>query len=321
LTAEPSSSTRRNFREGGPADLRAAFTVSELAVHDTALRSGVLDTAPPPEARIEEDWQRRRALLEFTASQPGGGFWLCEQGAELVGYGRVASFGGMEELTELMVLPGHHRQGIGRALLDRLWPGDPTPDLGRVVVAAGASADLTLYSDFGVMPVTGHWHMRGAPDDFLERRSREIDTTEPAVVVLERERAVAEWNRLEAPAIGHRRPGLHDFFGHTRTCLATMDADAGRATALCWIGQDGEIGPAVGERPQDLVPVVLQALDRVAMTREPDHLAVFCATDSWWLLRRLRMLGFRVWWPSWVMCSIPLPGLDRYMPTRPPHVL
>ncbi len=238
-----------------------------------------------------------------------------------MGYGRVARFGEMEELTELMVLPGHHRQGIGRALLGRLWPGDPTPDLNRVVVAAGASADLTLYSDFGVMPVTGHWHMRGAPGEFLERRSREIDSAEPAVVVLESNRAVGEWKRLEPPAIGHRRPGLHEFFGRTRTCLATMDADAGRATALCWVGQDGEIGPAVGETPQDLVPVVLQALDRVAKTREPEHLSVFCATDSWWLLRRLRKLGLRVWWPSWVMCSIPLPGLDRYMPTRPPHLL
>jgi medium-chain acyl-[acyl-carrier-protein] hydrolase len=40
-----------------------------------------------------------------------------------------------------------------------------------------------------------------------------------------------------------------------------------------------------------------------------------------WLLRRLRMLGFRVRWPSWVLCSEPLPGLDRYVPTRPTFVL
>ena len=34
-----------------------------------------------------------------------------------------------------------------------------------------------------------------------------------------------------------------------------------------------------------------------------------------------RGLGFRVYWPSWVMCSVPLPGLDRYVPTRPPTLL
>jgi hypothetical protein len=33
------------------------------------------------------------------------------------------------------------------------------------------------------------------------------------------------------------------------------------------------------------------------------------------------MLGFRVYWPSWIMCSVPLPGLERYVPTRPPFVL
>ena len=50
-------------------------------------------------------------------------------------------------------------------------------------------------------------------------------------------------------------------------------------------------------------------------------LSVFTCTNSWHLLHRLRMLGFRVYWPSWVMCSVPLPGLDRYVPTRPPFVL
>ena len=100
MTAEPIPASGLTFRAGGPADLRAAFTVSELAVHDTAFRAGVLDTAPPCPARIEKDWQRRHDLLEFTAAQPGSGFWLCEGRGELVGYGRVARFGEMEQLTE-----------------------------------------------------------------------------------------------------------------------------------------------------------------------------------------------------------------------------
>ena len=321
MTAEPVPLSDLTYRQGRPADLRNTFTVSELAVHDTAVRSGVLDTAPPGADQIERDWAQRRELLEFTAAQPGGSYWVCEERGATVGYGRVCRFGEMEELSELMVLPSHHGRGIGRALLDRLWPGDPTPDLGRVVVAAGAPADLSLYLEYGVQPVAGHWHMRARTEEFQERRSQEIDATEPAVVVLESGRAVSEWKRLEPPAISHRRPGLHEFFGRTRTCLATLDPEAGEASALCWIGADGEIGPAVASSPEGLVPVVLQALDRLAKSFEPESLGVFCATDSWWLLRRLRRLGFRVWWPSWVMCSIPLPGLDRYVPTRPPHLL
>ena len=69
------------------------------------------------------------------------------------------------------------------------------------------------------------------------------------------------------------------------------------------------------------VDVVAQKLDRVAAGRDFEHLSVYTTTLSWWLMRRLRRLGFRVFWPSWVMCSVPLPGLDRYAPTRPPHVL
>ena len=63
------------------------------------------------------------------------------------------------------------------------------------------------------------------------------------------------------------------------------------------------------------------ALDRVAKQQEPESVGVFCTTDSWWLLDRLRRLGFRVHWPGWVMSSVPLPGLDRYLATRPARLL
>ena len=227
----------------------------------------------------------------------------------------------MDELTELMVSPDHQGRGIGRALLERCWPDDPSPERGRVLVAAGAPADLTVYMDFGVMPITGHWHLRQRTESYLERRSHEIDAAEPAVHVLDAGHAIKEWKRLEPPAIGHERPLLHEFFGRSRTCLSVLDAESGEASGLCWVSPEGEIGPAVAASPEELVPVVLAALDRVAKAREPESFGVYCTTDSWWLLRRLRTLGFRVFWPSWVMCSVPLPGLDRYLPTRPAHLL
>lgn len=309
------------FREGGAPELRATFDVAQIAVGETARRMGVQGAEPAGASELEREWDRQRGLLEFIVLQPGGRYWLCEDEGEIVGYGRVCRFGEMEELTELMVLPSHQGRGIGRALLERCWPGDPSPEMGRVVVAAGAPADLSLYAGFGVMPTAGHWHLRVTTTLYQERRAREIDVAEPAVHALEALRAVKEWNRLEPPAIGHRRPRLHEFFSRTRTCLATMDEEMGHASALCWVGAHCDIGPAVAATPEELVPVVLAALDRVARSREPETFGVFCATDSWWVLRRLRGLGFQVHWPSWVMASLPLPGLDRYLPTRPPHLL
>ena len=313
--------TRLSFREGEPADLRPTFDIAQRAVADTARRMGVQQGGPPTDEQLDLEWGRQRELLQFIVTGQGGSFWVCEHEDEIVGYGRVCRFAEMEELTELMVLPSHQGQGVGRALLERCWPGDPTPEMGRVVVAAGAPADLSLYADFGVMPTAGHWHLRARTADYQEHRSHEIDVAEPAVHALEPARAVSEWNRLEPQAIGHRRPLLHEFFSRTRTCLATMDGATGKAGALCWVGSRGDIGPGVAATPEELVPVVLAALDRVAKTKEPETFGIFCATDSWWVLHRLRRLGFRVHWPSWIMASLPLPGLDRYLPTRPPHLL
>ena len=291
-------------------------------MHDSAARHGAVPPDQPlSEERIRGDWARQRPLIEFIAAQPEGRYLICENDADLVGYARMVRFGAMEELTELMVDPDYQGTGIGRALLERCWPGDPTRDLGRIVVAAGAPSDLTLYTEFGVMPIGGHWHMRARVDEYRLGRSQETDAPAPEVHRLTPERAVEEWTTLEPDAIGHERPALHEFFARDRTCLAYTPVAGERPASLCWVSSGGEIGPAIGHSAGDLVPVVLAALDRVAAERDLEMLSVYTTTLSWWLIRRLRRLGFRVFWPSWVMCSVPLPGLDRYAPTRPPHVL
>ena len=310
------------FREGVAADLPATFALSERAMHESAARHGAIPTDPPlTDSRIRSDWLRHRSLIEFIAAQPGGRYVICERADDLLGYARLVSFGGMEELTELMVSPNHQGLGIGRALLERCWSGDPTPEQGRIVVAAGAASDLTLYTGFGVMPIGGHWHMRARAEDYRFHRSQETDAPMPEVHMLKADRAVQEWARLEPDAIGHDRRVLHEFFARDRTCLAYLAPGSDAPAAVCWVSSGGEIGPAIGRAAGDLVPVVLAALDRVAAGRELEVLNVYATTLSWWLLRRLRKLGFHVFWPSWVMCSVPLPGLDRYAPTRPPHVL
>jgi GNAT superfamily N-acetyltransferase len=310
------------FREGRLTDLRAVFDLGEAAWDASRRERGLMSADDWRDAgELAAQWERERPLLEFVAAQEDGAFWICESGDELVGYTRTARFGVMDELTELWVVPEHRRRGVGRALLERVWPKSPTPELGRVVLTLGTPSALTLYTDFGVMPAGGHWHLRHRVEQYLEQRAQEVDSTGPGVHVLTPDRAVDEWKRLEPLAIGHERPLLHEFFGRNRTCLACVDQESGHAAGLCWVSSDGEIGPAVGETPEDLVPVVLAALDRVAKAQEPETFGVFCSTDSWWLLDRLRRLGFRVHWPAWVLCSVPLPGLDRYLPTRPPRLL
>jgi len=311
--------TELSFREGRASDLEAVYALGEAAWDESRRARGLIDEVRRGR-ELFDDWGHERPLMEFMTAQ-GGSFLVCEERGEPVGYAIVARFSGMDELADLWVAPGHTGQGVSRGLLERCWPDSPTPELGRLMVAVGTPADLTLFTEFGVMPVSGHWQMRHRVDQFLEQRAQEVDSTEPGVHVLAPERAVDEWKRLEPPAIGHERAPLHEFFGRTRNCLATVDPDSGRATAVCWVSGHGEIGPGVGEHPEDLVPVVLAALDRVAKMQEPETVGVMCTTASWWLMDRLRRLGFKVLWPAWIMCSVPLPGLDRYLPTRPVRLL
>ena len=310
-----------SVREGSAGDLERTFTLMDRTMYQLAVDQGYMQDRERTDADVAAAWSRHRSLVEFLDAQPERRYLVAEDGQGLVAFARVVRFGVMEQLTDLMVAPSHQGTGVGRMLLDRIWPGDPSPALGRLAVATGAPRDLSLYTEFGVMPVAGHWHMRQETSSYLERRSQETDATEAgSVVVLTVERAIAEWKRLEPDAIGHERPALHEFFGRDRACLATVDA-AGTPKALCWLSTDGDIGPAVGKTPGDVITVVLAALDRVAKIQEPAELSIFASTTSWHLLHRLRFLGFRVYWPSWVMCSVPLPGLDRYVPTRPPMVL
>lgn len=278
----------------------------------------------PSQADIRSRWRAQRSFVEFMAAQPGGRYWICESDAGPVAFARVVRLGDIEELTELMVEPGHQGRGIGAALLRRCWPDDSEGSLVRVVVAAGAPRDLSLYLSFGVMPATGHWHLRQQGREYLDRRGREAAAAgagDHAGLVLSGERALDEWTRIEPLALGRARRPLHEFMARERFCVARLDPVSERPRALCWVGGDGQIGPGVAERAEDLVAVVLTALDRVARSPEGEQLSLFATSSSWPLLRRLRGLGFRLYWPSWVMASVPLPGLDRYLPTRPPNLL
>jgi GNAT superfamily N-acetyltransferase len=309
------------FREGRASDLEAVYQLGERAWDRSRADRGLIEEHEAQTAeQLRERWAHERPLLAFMTALDGSSFLVCEDDEGLVGYALVARFPGMDEMAELWVAPSHAGRGVSRGLLERCWPSSPSPELGRLVVAVGRPADLTLFTEFGVMPVTGHWHMRHRVDRYLERRALELETTDPGVHVLTPDRAVEEWSRLEPAAIAHDRTPLHEFFGRTRNCLATMDG-SGHATGLCWVSNTGDIGPGVGKNPEDLVPVVLAALDRVAKMQEPESFGIHCTTASWWLMDRLRGLGFRVHWPAWIMSSVPLPGLDRYLATRPVRLL
>ena len=273
---------------------------------------------PGPTEEELRDGLAARASADRVPRRAGGGcFSSARTAASWSGYalhGALRRDGRADRAVGGSLAPGPRRGP--RRCSSAAGPGRRRPSSGRLVRGGGTPADLSLFTEFGVMPVSGHWHMRHRVEQYLERRAQELDTTEPAVHVLT---LGARRGGVEAPRAGRDRPRAPAAARVLRPhpqLPGAVDAERGRATALCWVSTRARSGRRWASSPEDLVPVVLAALDRVAKMQEPETFGVFCTTDSWWLLDRLRRLGFRVYWPAWMMSSVPA-ARARPLPARP----
>src|SRR5204863_2428159 len=139
--------------------LLATFALSDRTMHRLAVDQGYVRRGLRTDADVAESWGRYRGLVEFLDAQRERRYLIAENSSGPVAFARVVRFGAMEQLTDLMVSPSHQGEGLGRQLLKAIWPGDPSPALGRLVVATGAPRDLSLYTDSGARPVPGHRHL------------------------------------------------------------------------------------------------------------------------------------------------------------------
>ena len=173
------------FREARASELEALYALGEQAWdHSRADRGLIGEEEVRTGHALLDDWGHERPLIEMMTAQEGACFLVAEEDGELAGYVIATRFAGMDEMVDLWARPGLAGQGVSRGLLERCWADSPTPDLGRLVVAVGTPADLTLFTEFGVMPVSGHWHMLHRVDQYLEQRAHEVDSREPGVHVL-----------------------------------------------------------------------------------------------------------------------------------------
>ena len=226
----------------------------------------------------------------------------------------------MDELTELWV--GARRTPAGAsaaALLERCWPESPTPELGRRGrgrrAPRGPDALHRVRRDAGQRPLA---HAPPARTQYLERRAQEIDATEPRRARAHPgprrggvEAARAGRDRARAPAAARvLRPHAHLPRHASTTTRQRHRALLGQRRRRHRPGGGEEArGPRAGgagrARPRG-EDAGARELRRLLHHRRPGG----CCD-------RLRRLGFRVHWPGWVMCSVPLPGLDRYLADAP----
>ena len=235
----------------------------------------------------------------------------------MVGYTRVARFGQMDELTELWVAPSHSGLGVGRALLERCWPrvADARAGAGRARHRPARRPDPLhpVRRDARQRPLAHAPPQRGVPRAPLAGDRRRAAAGARAHARARRGRVEAPRaarDRPRAPAAARvLRPHAH-LPGHDRRRARRGDGrSAGSAPTAT-------SAPRSARRRRTSCRSCSPRSTGWRSRMEPESFGVFCTTDSWWLLDRLRRLGFRVHWPGWVMSSVPLPGLDRYLADR-----
>lgn len=138
------------FRKGDDADSYTVFDIFEQTLADLTKRMGsdVPTSAASPVA-MAQAWLEKRSLYEHLG-RSADQFWIAERDGQPIGFSRAIVRGGLQQLTELFVLPGRQSGGVGRGLLDRAFPLANARR--RSIIATADFRAQALYLKSGVYP-------------------------------------------------------------------------------------------------------------------------------------------------------------------------
>lgn len=264
-----------------------------------------------------------RHHLQHTACSS---FWVAEEkqrftSARIVGYARSVVREGVWSLTEFFVLPGHHRQGIGGALLARCREeGEGFGADTRLILASQHSGADSLYvrkldcfPRLPMMMLVGPLSKLRAPEDgdcvILETALPFVDAAqsrraanaigdllraEPLVLTSE---AAAAIDALDRRIVGYARPLEHAFWSREmggvsgasrlfRRVHRSPDGSeqAGKIVGYAYIGYHSS-GPALSDDPHDLPHMLahVSALS-LALANADSELDIVHPLEQYWTL-------------------------------------
>lgn len=288
-------------------DSHACFRVFWSSVSDLAARTGT-----PWDGTPDERWPRFADLYALLADIAAE-WWVAEDGAgELIGYARSierGADGGLFELSEFFVRPGHQAAGLGRRLLERAFPvGRGTV---RTIIATGDVRALARYhrTDTSIQfPILG---MTGAPAD--PAVSSRLDPEPIDEAGLERVRDV------ERSVIGYERGAeeLRWLLARREGWLYRLD---GAPVGFAFLGRDG-VGPIAAASPE-LLPEILAHVEARAAAAGREEIGFEVPAPAVACVRHLLARGFRIDpFVTYLMANRPFGHFDRYLGFTPPFIL
>jgi GNAT superfamily N-acetyltransferase len=243
-----------NIRRGTGADIRAAFDVSMLAVKDLFVRQGIEWTLQP-----EKFWKVLEPYL-LHLSEHAAEWWVAEDRAngELIGYGRSVERGGLFELSELFVRPDRQSAGLGKVLLEKVFPSGRGEV--RVIIATNDRRGMARYYGAGTVARFAMFSLTGQP------RRTEAGTLD---VVSAGSADIDELAAIERAVVGYARSADYPWLLKHREVYKYRRA--GRTVAFGCFSETGQ-GPIVALERDDQ-PAILLHLESLAADRGMEDLS------------------------------------------------
>ncbi len=240
-------------------------------------------------------------------------FYCAWHGKRLVGFAGAVNRGRQWYLAWLFVHPRYQGDGIGRKLVERIWREGRGVTHGLCTFGYSLQA-VSFYGRLGMTP-RDVIHMMRAPAERLTL------PPESGLIVQEGLRpGDLRWiHDLEQRIRGYRRPPEWTYWSRSADHRIYVFRRRGRRIGYSMINTIGEIGPAGGLAPRDLLDVIFASL-RLAVEQpfgrnvKQPRAQLFCPTDNVELYRRLLAAGMRNEEVLLFMADARYGDFSRYLP-------
>ena len=300
------------YRVATNADSRAAFDVFVDAVGDLGERirhASMVEFADP--AHRDAMWSRRRPLFEHLAATHER-WWIAQDGdGRTIGHARSILRDGTRQLTEFFVSPHTQARGIGRELLERVFPPGEGAER-RIVIATTDTRAVARYLRAGVYPVSSLQGFAGPPS----ADGHDLAGLTPSRVT-DAEAGVEEMAAIDRDVLGHRRDAEHRYLLSERDGYLYRRGD--RIVGYGYIGD--RAGPLAMLTAADLVPA-LGHLEARAHERGLESVEFEVPLVNRVAIDHLLGRGFKVDpFVVYLMSDLDFVSYDRYVLTSPPFFL
>lgn len=297
------------YRPGTADDSYTVFKIFEDTYADLNRRMGSTEptSTADPEA-LARMWAERRSLYEHLA-RTAEHFWLAERDGEPIGFARSVHRDGVRQLTEYFVLPDTQSAGVGRELLQRVFPQDGARR--HSIIATTDMRAQARYLKAGVYP--------RFPLYYFWRKPEQV----PVVSDLSFEPLTASTNTLailadlDQQVLGYRRDVDHRWLTSDRRGYLYY-----RDTTPVGYGYTGlRNGPFALLESSDF-PAVLAQAESAAAQHGRDHFGVEVPMVNRSAVDYLLARGYRM--DSFIailMSNRPFGNFEHYINTSPPFFL